>query len=114
MHKQQHKEKNLNDQLPAAFHPHCPRCYSRNLLRLSTKTLIGAGIGASLGGFASWLGFTDTKSLDMNDIPALLSGICTGAIAGAALSNGDDGSLIQEYLCLSCFNRFTWVRGSVN
>lgn len=104
----------MNDTIPTVFHPHCPFCYSKNLLRLSAKTLIGAGLGAGLGGLVSWLGFTDRHSLDVNDLPALLSGICTGAVTGAALSNIDDGSLIQEYLCLSCFNKFTWVRGSVN
>jgi len=54
-------------------------------------------------------------SIDSQDIPAILTGVVTGAIAGVAFtSEEDDGSMMQRYLCLNCFHRFTWIRGSLN
>jgi DNA-directed RNA polymerase subunit RPC12/RpoP len=102
--------------LPSNLKPHCPRCHSRNLVSLSKKTLVGASVGAGIGGFLSWLGTrNDTLSIESQDIPVILTGVVSGAIAGVALTcEEEDGSLIQRYLCLNCFHRFTWIRGSLN
>lgn len=102
--------------LPSNLKPHCSRCYSRNLVSLSKKTLVSAGICAGIGGLLSWLGTrNETPSIDSQDIPVILTGVVSGAIAGVALtSEEDDGSMIQRYLCLNCYHRFTWIRGSLN
>lgn len=93
--------------------PHCPRCHSRNLLPLSNKTLIGAGIGAGIGGTLAWLGsLRDPPTLEAQDIPAILAGALTGAFAGVAFGSEATGSIIQDYLCLGCFHRFTWIRNA--
>lgn len=106
----------MNHDLPQIPTPHCPHCYSRNLVPLSKKTLIGAGVGASIGGLISLFGlYQDEQPLAKQDIPLLLTGMMTGAIAGVALANEKpNGSIVRHYVCLSCYNRFTWIPGALN
>lgn len=105
----------MSPNVPSFLEPHCPHCHSRHLLPLSNKTLIGAGMGAGLGGVLAWLGTVkDPPTLEVQDIPAILAGALTGALAGAALGSETAGSMIQDYLCLSCFHHFTWIRGAHN